>query len=84
MIKFEYKFLFHCYQFDTAPDATIRFLLSDPKEDSGVDHDKSAQVANLSYCCYNGRLFVSLALNARPAQLYQYSFCNKLSIDIMI
>lgn len=57
MIKFEYKFLFHCYQFDTAPDATIRFLLSDPKEDNGVDYDKSAQVANLSYCCYNGRLF---------------------------
>lgn len=40
-------------EFDTAPDATIRFLLSDPKEDNGVDHDKSAQVANLSYCCYN-------------------------------
>ena len=43
------------FQLDTSPEATLRFALSDPKEDNGGN--ESGQIPsfeNLTYCCNRG------------------------------
>ncbi|CAH3136935.1 unnamed protein product [Porites lobata] len=41
-------------EFDTSPEATMRFLLSDPKEDVASNSEQTSQMSNLSYCCTKG------------------------------
>ncbi|KAJ7373491.1 hypothetical protein OS493_011087 [Desmophyllum pertusum] len=40
-------------EFDTSPEATMRLLLSDPKEDNS-DNEQTSQFEDLSYCCNKG------------------------------
>ncbi|XP_068672555.1 uncharacterized protein [Montipora foliosa] len=38
-------------EFDTSPESTMRFLLSDPREDNDSDSGETSSFEGLSYCC---------------------------------
>lgn len=41
-------------EFDTSPESTMRFLLSDPREDNDGDSGETSLFEGLSYCCNQG------------------------------